>query len=139
MARWGSSIILKYLGDAPHRAITETYIRNRQALADRAARAIQNHDRENRQADNTVDCLDETPADEQEATCFVQHRQTKRVHIISSDDTFSGLRDLKTICHWDASLPNVHISDTFPINGELCKDCRKAADKLGLTVNIFTQ
>ena len=38
VARWGSSIVLRYLGDAPL-TLTATYIGNRQNIADRTATA----------------------------------------------------------------------------------------------------
>ena len=60
-------------------------------------------------------CLDETVADEEGDIAFVQHRQAKKVHIISAAKAeFLGLGDLQTLCFRQAALPNVIISDARP-------------------------
>ena len=134
LARWGSCVVLRYLGDSPLRALTATYFRSRKALSRRAANAVSHNVHGSEHVSHAQTCLDETVADEESDIAFVQHRQTKKIHIISSAKAeFLGLGDRQTLCFWQAALPNVTITEARP-SGELCKDCRKSAQRLGLAV-----
>ena len=133
VARWGSNVVLRYLGDAPLQTRTATYIKNREMLCRRAASAVR------MQALTEQECtthpLDLDDHEPEEDLAFIQHKQTRRIHIVSSSAAeFLGLEDLVCLCKWQATLPNVIISAEKPA-GDICKDCLKVASRLGVRIS----
>ena len=109
VARWGSAIVLRYLGDAPLLTLTTTYIRNHQRIADRArTAAAHNWQGEPEESyDSSKLLLDAEP----EVTldyAYIQHRQTMRTHVADSAQLeFLSLRPLETLCRWTANLDSL--------------------------------
>ena len=79
LARWGSSVVLRYVGGSPLAALTSTYIRQHAELASRLRTASTLCDVPPIAADPSVliDC-DEL---EEPEVIYLQHRSTKRIHI----------------------------------------------------------
>ena len=134
VARWGSGIVLRYLGDAPLLTLTETYIRNHQSLRLRAAAAVDSE--QTSEPDVSFDAL----LCEEDVECskdhsYVQHTATKRTHVVETERLgFLSYLPLLTLCKWPANPNTVVISDTLPSGGQLCKDCVKAAFKNGIVI-----
>ena len=135
VARWGSAVVLRYLGDAPLLALTETYIRNRRSLCLRAAAAVDSENDGSVLEEATSALLCDDDAESNLNYSFVQHTATKRIHVAETDQLeFLSHHPLLTLCKWPANLANVMICDTLPSDGKLCKDCEKAALKLGFVI-----
>ena len=127
-------MVLRYLGDTPLKALTATYIRNRELRARQAALAVGQMCQATKTEAAMVDSALEYEEADSADIAYVQHRSTKRTHVISSKATeFLGLEDLQCLCKWQANLRTTLISDEKPM-GEICKDCLKLAPQFGLAL-----
>ena len=126
LARWGSNIILRYLGDAPLRTLTATYLRHRSMVSQRVQHSAnltlaQAHD------DDLEEALQDEPEDQHFA--FLQHLVTKRIRLVAAEQLeFNHHQSLHTLCSWTANLSNCALLEDRPL-GDICKDCRKVAEK----------
>ena len=76
LARWGSNIVLRYLGDAPLQTLTSTYIRHRNLVASRVQSAIPAILAQS--TEDACDLLEDTSEDS--PYMYLQHQSTKRIH-----------------------------------------------------------
>ena len=123
LARWGSSIVLRYLGDAPLQTLTSTYLRHRQMVTSRLQSAIPAILEQSTQpsSDLLEDAAEDSPY------VYLQHLSTKRIHLVlAADLEFDRCQHLVTLCAWTANLSTTALFDSCP-PGTMCKDCTKAA------------
>ena len=123
LARWGSSIVLRCLGDAPLQTLTSTYPRHRQLVASRLQSAIPAILEQSAQPSS--DLLEDVA--EESSYAYLQHLGTKRIHLILvADLEFGRCEHLVTLCSWTANLSTTAFFDACP-PGTMCKDCTRAA------------
>ena len=131
VARWGSSVVFRYLADAPLSALTRIYVDkvrlNSQASAALiASSAVSGSSPAGASAENLLeDALQDD--DGPSVYGWVRHRITHKVHVIASiAEGFAGEEETLTLCKWHANPRTTQHLLALPADARLCTDCLKA-------------